>query len=133
MSFKYFIGGSVFLSLALTPGAVHSAPVKIGHYVIPGTFARSLEQGMTVPVFIRYQETDEKSQQKIADAVISLVDGNITVKSIMVSDLPNNAVLADKTREMVEKIGNVKFKDNTAIALTPEARLQLNISSFHRR
>ena len=64
MSFKYFIGGSVFLSLALTPGAVHSAPVKIGHYVIPGTFARSLEQGMTVPVFIRYQETDEKSQQK---------------------------------------------------------------------
>ena len=42
MSFKYFIGGSVFLSLALTPGAVHSAPVKIGHYVIPGTFARSL-------------------------------------------------------------------------------------------
>ena len=131
MSFKYFIGGSVFLSLALTPGAVHSAPVKIGHYVIPGTFARSLEQGMTVPVFIRYQETDEKSQQKIADAVISLVDGNITVKSIMVSDLPNNAVLADKTREMVEKIGNVKFKDNTAIALTPAARLQLNISSFH--
>lgn len=131
MSFKYLVGGSVFLSLALTPGLAHSAPVKIGNYVIPGAFARSLEQGMTVPVFIRYQETDEKSQQKIADAVISLVDGNITVKSIMVSDLPNNAVLSDKTRAMVEKIGDVKFVDNTSIALTPEARLQLNVSSFH--
>lgn len=131
MSFKTLFGGSVFLSLALTPGFAHSAPVKIGHYVIPGAFARSLEQGMTVPVFIRYQETDEKSQQKIADATISLVDGNITVKSIMISDLPNNAVLSDKTRAMVEKIADVKFVDNTAIALTPEARLQLNVSSFH--
>ncbi|MEH0884486.1 TcfC E-set like domain-containing protein [Enterobacter sp. UNJFSC 003] len=131
MSFKYLVGGSVFLSLALTPGFAHSAPVKIGKYVIPGAFARSLEQGMTVPVFIRYQETDEKSQQKIADAVISLVDGNITVKSIMVADLPNNAVLSDKTRAMVEKIADAKFVDNTAITLTPEARLQLNVSSFH--
>lgn len=131
MSFKYLVGGSVFLSLALTPGFAHSAPVKIGKYVIPGAFARSLEQGMTVPVFIRYQETDEKSQQKIADAVISLVNGNITVKSIRVSDLPNNAVLSDKTRAMVEKIADAKFVDNTAIALSPEARLQLNVSSFH--
>lgn len=131
MSFKYLVGGSVFLSLALTPGFAHSAPVKIGKYVIPGAFARSLEQGMTVPVFIRYRETDEKSQQKIADAVISLVDGNITVKSIMVSDLPNNAVLSDKTRAMVDKIADATFVDNTAIALTPEARLQLNVSSFH--
>ncbi len=131
MSFKYLVGGSVFLSLALTPGFAHSAPVKIGKYVIPGAFARSLEQGMTVPVFIRYQETDEKSQQKIADAVISLVDGNITVKSIRVSDLPNNAVLSDKTRAMVEKIADAKFVDNIAIALSPEARLQLNVSSFH--
>lgn len=131
MSFKYLVGGSVFLSLALTPSFAYSAPVKIGKYVIPGAFARSLEQGMTVPVFIRYQETDEKSQQKIADAVISLVDGNITVKSIMVSDLPNNAVLSDKTHAMVEKIADAKFVDNTAITLTPEARLQLNVSSFH--
>jgi hypothetical protein len=44
MSFKYLVGGSVFLSLALTPGFAHSAPVKIGNYVIPGAFARSLEQ-----------------------------------------------------------------------------------------
>lgn len=131
MPFKYYIEVSALLFFVLAIGEAHSAPVKIGNYVIPSIFARSLEQGMTVPVFIRYQEMDEKSQQKIADAVISLVDGKIAVKSIMLSDLPNNAVLADKTRAMVEKIADVKFKDNTAIALAPEARLQLNISSFH--
>ena len=50
MSFKYLIGGSLLLSYALTSGVAHSAPVKIGIYVIPGAFARSLEQGMTIPV-----------------------------------------------------------------------------------
>ncbi|MGX5028241.1 TcfC E-set like domain-containing protein [Enterobacter asburiae] len=131
MVFKYLIGGSLLLSCALTSGVAHSAPVKIGNYVIPGAFARSLEQGMTVPVYIRYQETDTKSQQKIADAVISLVEGNIVVKSIMLADLPNNAVLSDKTREMVEKIGDAKFIDNTSLALSRDARLELNVSSFH--
>lgn len=43
---------------------------------------------MTVPVYIRYNETDEKSQQKVADAVISLVDGNITVKALLLLNCP---------------------------------------------
>jgi len=131
MTFKYLVGGGAFLCIALTPDVVHSAPVKIGHYVIPGAFAQSLEQGMTVPVFIRYQNSDEKSQQKIADAVIALVDGNITVKAISLADLPNNAVLSEKTRAMVEKIRDVKFRDNTTLPLSADARLQLNIASFH--
>ena len=61
MSFKYFIGGSVSL-FGVNTGAVHSAPLNwsLCH---SGTFARSLEQGMTVPVFIRYQETDEKASK----------------------------------------------------------------------
>ncbi|MDM3211823.1 hypothetical protein OGV91_07245, partial [Citrobacter sp. Cf093] len=88
MTTKYIVGGSICLFLALTPGTSHAAPVKVGNYVIPSAFARSLEQGMTVPVYIRYNETDEKSQQKIADAMISLVDGNITVKALTLAELP---------------------------------------------
>lgn len=127
----YIVGGSICLFLALAPGFSHAAPVKVGNYVIPSAFARSLEQGMTVPVYIRYNETDEKSQQKIADAVIALVDGNITVKALTLAELPNNAVLSEKTRAMVEKIRDVKFHDNTNIELSDDVRLQLNVSSFH--
>ena len=131
MTTKYIVGGSICLFLALTPGTSHAAPVKVGNYVIPSAFACSLEQGMTVPVYIRYNETDEKSQQKIADAMISLVDGNITVKALTLAELPNNAVLSGKTRALVEKIRDVKFHDNTNIELSDNARLQLNVSSFH--
>lgn len=131
MTTKYLVSGSICVSLAFTPGGIHAAPVKVGNYVIPGAFARSLEQGMTVPVYIRYNETVEKSQQKIADAAISLVDGTIMVKSLMLAELPNNAVLSEKTRAIVEKIRDVKFRNNTNIDLSDDARLQLNVSSFH--
>lgn len=131
MTMKYFVRGSVTLLIVLTPIIVYSAPTKVGKYIIPGAFSRSLEQGMTVPVYIRYNETDEKSQQKIADAIISLTDGSITVKSIAIAELPDNAVLSRKTRIMVEGLRDVKFRDNTVIDLSADARLKLNIASFH--
>ncbi|WP_217077074.1 TcfC E-set like domain-containing protein [Klebsiella sp. PL-2018] len=131
MATKNIVKGSVCIFLTTTLGFLHAAPVKVANYIIPSAFARSLEQGMTVPVYIRYNETDEKSQQKIADAVISLVDGNITVKSLALAELPNNTVLSGKTRAVVEKIRDVKFHDNTNIELSDNARLQLNVSSFH--
>ncbi|STR23072.1 CFA/I fimbrial subunit C usher protein [Klebsiella oxytoca] len=128
---KYFVRRVITLFIVLTPLSVESAPTKIGKYIIPSAFTESLEQGMTVPVYIRFNETDEKSQQKIADAIISLSKGNIVVKSLTIADLPNNAVLSKKTREMVEKIRDVKFRDNTNIELSTNARLNLNVSSFH--
>lgn len=128
---KYLVREGIILLMVLTPSMVQSAPTKVGKYIIPAAFSRSLEQGMTVPVYIRYNETDEKSQQKIAEALISLVDGNITVKSLTLAELPNNAVLSKKTRELVEKIRDVKFRDNTTIDLSADARLKLNVSSFH--
>ncbi|MES0298666.1 TcfC E-set like domain-containing protein [Citrobacter sedlakii] len=131
MTMKYFVRGSVTLLIVLTPIIVYSAPTKVGKYIIPGAFSSSLEQGMTVPVYIRYNETDEKSQQKIADAIISLTDGSITVKSIAIAELPDNAVLSRKTRIMVEGLRDVKFRDNTVIDLSADARLKLNIASFH--
>lgn len=65
MTMKYFVRGSVTLLIVLTPIIVYSAPTKVGKYIIPGAFSRSLEQGMTVPVYIRYNETDEKVSRKL--------------------------------------------------------------------
>lgn len=42
MTTTYIVGGSICLFLALTPGTSHAAPVKVGNYVIPSAFARSL-------------------------------------------------------------------------------------------
>lgn len=64
MTTTNIVGGSICLSCADT-GIFTCSPSKVGNYVIPSAFARSLEQGMTVPVYIRYNETDEKSQQKL--------------------------------------------------------------------
>lgn len=128
---RVLLGGGLVLSLALVPEVACAGPARIGNYIIPGTFAASLEQGMTVPVYIRYQGSEQKSQQQIADATISLVDGSIIVKNLTLTELPDNAVLSDKTRDLVDKIRDIKFHDNTDIELSTDAHLQLNVASFH--
>ncbi|HBT4732716.1 TPA: fimbrial biogenesis outer membrane usher protein [Klebsiella quasipneumoniae subsp. similipneumoniae] len=126
-----YIVSKICLLIMVIPGVVYSAPVKIGNYIIPSSFAHSLAQGMTVPVYIRYSQTNEKSQQKIADATISLSETNIIVKALSLSELAGNAVLSEKTKAMVEKIKDVKFHDNNDISLSADVSLHLNISSFH--
>jgi len=46
--------------------------VKIGGYIIPPAFVSALEEGMSVPVFLRLKSDDGKNQSegKIADAII---------------------------------------------------------------
>ncbi|MBP8541711.1 hypothetical protein On2M_08745 [Citrobacter sp. On2M] len=45
---KNIVGGRICFFLALISGTSHAGPVKVGNYVIPSAFARSLEQKMTV-------------------------------------------------------------------------------------
>lgn len=123
-------GGFAFL-ITLVPFIAQTAPTKVGKYIIPDIFSQSLEQGMTVPVFIRSDTTKEKSQQKIADAIISLIDGSIIVKSLVINELPNNATLSKSTRNLVEKIRDIKFDKNATIELSNNISLELDIKSFH--
>lgn len=44
MTMKYFVRGSVTLLIVLTPIIVYSAPTKVGKYIIPCAFSRSLNR-----------------------------------------------------------------------------------------
>lgn len=53
--------------------------IKIGGYIIPPAFVMALEEGMSVPVFIRLKTDKEENQSenKIADAIIIIEQGKI--------------------------------------------------------
>ena len=59
--------------------------VKIGGYIIPPAFVSALEEGMSVPVFLRLNDdtVTNQSESKIADAVIVVDHGNIKLLIIM--------------------------------------------------
>ena len=64
-----YVKGTLLLGLMISLNHSLSAapmtPVRVSNYVIPSVFANALYQGMTVPVFIRYEGDDstQRSQQ----------------------------------------------------------------------
>ncbi|WP_163785282.1 hypothetical protein, partial [Proteus mirabilis] len=53
--------------------------IKVGGYIIPPAFVNALEEGMSVPVFLRLNDANKQNQseKKIADAIIVIDNDKI--------------------------------------------------------
>lgn len=110
-----------------------SAPIKVNNYVIPGVFASALEQGMTIPVFIRFSgdESSDRSKQKIADAILSIKDSAFLIKQISLSDSANGTELAPEVKGLLENLKDKSFGDSTTIKLSNDVSITLDTKSFY--
>ena len=94
------VKGTLFAGLLLSANHAYPAsqpvPVRVNNLVIPGVFASALQQGMNVPVFIRYNEDSsaQRSLQKIADAVLSVKEGAFLINQVSLSDLPESTEIS---------------------------------------
>lgn len=131
MFFKVISSNLILSTLLYIPNISEANSVKLKKFIIPSAFSRALEQGMSVPVYIRFEGTEEKSKQKIADATLSITDGNITIRSLTLVDLPNSAKLSDKNRIAIENVHDMKFRDDSFLIITSDTRLHFDVSSFH--
>ncbi|MEI9534741.1 TcfC E-set like domain-containing protein [Moellerella wisconsensis] len=107
--------------------------IKIGGYVIPPAFVNALEEGMSVPVFLRLSDDAKKNQSegKIADAVIVIDQDKIKLSSIHFIDSTQGPKLKDLIIDKLENTQNVFFNEDNSIIIDNDALLQLNISSFN--
>ncbi|KLN96918.1 TcfC E-set like domain-containing protein [Moellerella wisconsensis] len=107
--------------------------IKIGGYVIPPAFVNALEEGMSIPVFLRLSDDAKKNQSegKIADAVIVIDQDKIKLSSIHFIDSTQGPKLKDLIVDKLENTQNVYFDENNSIIIDSDALLQLNISSFN--
>lgn len=114
--------------------AANSAlPIRVNNYVIPAVFASALQQGMTVPVFIRYEgETStNRSQQKIADAILSVRDRAFLINQVTLSNLPDRTELAPQIKMLIENLKNARFSDGNHLNLNKDATITLVPRSFY--
>lgn len=129
--------GSVFCGLMLTAvialPANSAVPLQVNNQVIPAAFAYALQQGMTIPVFIRYdgEKAVAPSRQKIADAIISVSDGVFVINQITLSDLPNRTELASQLKTVISELKDAKFNDGNRIQLNNDASIILDTRSFY--
>lgn len=129
--------GSVFCGLMLSAvvalPANSAVPLQVNNQVIPAAFAYALQQGMTIPVFIRYdgEKAVAPSRQKIADAIISVSDGVFVINQITLSDLPNRTELASQLKTVISELKDAKFNDGNRLQLNNDASIILDTRSFY--
>ncbi|XDZ52488.1 CS1-pili formation C-terminal domain-containing protein [Neisseriaceae bacterium CLB008] len=124
--------GAVFLALTSIEEAAAQqlADVRLGEYIIPGMFGQALQQGLTVPIYLRFVGGNPEERQKIADAAIALQDGKLLIQEVSLDADHQGATLSDETKAMVLGLEKRYFNDSTQIRLTENAELNLNIQSF---
>ncbi|WP_272539007.1 MULTISPECIES: CS1-pili formation C-terminal domain-containing protein [unclassified Providencia] len=107
--------------------------IKIGGYVIPPAFVLALEEGMSVPVFLRLKSDDGKNQSedKIADAIIIIAEGKIKLANIHFIDTNKGPKIQPLLIESLEQKKDVFFNELNNIVVDKNAVLQLNIASFN--
>ena len=129
--------GTLFIGILLTASTAYSAninaPVRINNYVIPAVFANALNQGMTVPVFIRYEEEQgtQRSNQKIADAIISIKDGAFQINQITLNELPNRTELAQNLKSGLAELKNRSLGESNIIHISKDASISLDTRTFY--
>lgn len=108
-------------------------PVRVNEYIIPSVFANALNQGVTVPVFIRYgdQADAPKSKQKIADAILSIKKDTFYVNKILLSEEQERPGLSLNLKQHLDDIQNRKISVNNLLAVSEGAYLALEPLSFY--
>lgn len=122
---------SVIFSNAINANELKS--IKIGGYVIPPAFVVALEEGMSIPVFLRLDNESQQSQSenKIADAIIIIEQGKIKLANIHLVDGNKGPQLNKVLIEKIEQQQDTFFNENNGIMIDNNATLKLNISSFN--
>lgn len=122
---------SVIFSNAINANELKS--IKIGGYVIPPAFVVALEEGMSIPVFLRLDNELQQSQSenKIADAIIIIEQGKIKLANIHLVDGNKGPQLNKVLIEKIEQQQDTFFNENNGIVIDNNATLKLNISSFN--
>lgn len=107
--------------------------IKVGGYIIPPAFVNALEEGMSVPVFLRLNDANKQNQseKKIADAIIVIDNDKIKLSSIQLIENNQGATLNQLLVDKIENKKNAIFNENNSITIDSNAALQLNVSSFN--
>jgi hypothetical protein len=132
-----YVKGTLLAGLLLSINhgwaASSAMPLRVSNYVIPPVFANALYQGMTVPVFIRYEGdySTQRSQQKIADAILTVKDNEFRVTQITLSELPNRTELSPQIKSLLAGLQDKSIGDGQRVYISKDASLSLYTRSFY--
>lgn len=112
--------------------------LKIGNYIIPSVFATALEEGMTIPVYLRYNLSnqsvlEEQNRNKIADALVVLKGNQLVISSVTPTYDNDDSHVASINEKIIESLSELKdtpIEQQGKVTLSPDASLVFDLNSF---
>lgn len=104
---------------------------QINGVMIPDAFNNALRDGMSIPLYIHLNNTEEKTDdQRIGLAAIWLDENSLKIRQVQLEEQDGNASINEQTREKLTSLINTSFNSNLAIPLTNDASLRLNFQQL---
>ena len=108
--------------------------IAIGHYLFPTVLSNALEQGIRVPIYLKYDADptliNKKSSQKIGNAQIIYKNSTLQLSSI---DFDQNSESTALSSDVKNSLNNSQdsFDENMQIMLTNHAAVKFDIESLY--
>ncbi|MDV7501843.1 CS1-pili formation C-terminal domain-containing protein [Acinetobacter baumannii] len=127
------------LILCIVPFAEANSDSKrpqlyVGKYMFPALLSQALVQGLTVPVYLKFDEDTQientKSKQKIADAQIVYKNGQLFIEKILFEDVVQTTELSPAVKNEMATLKQA-FDNEMKLKVTDNAYLQFDLQSLY--
>lgn len=128
----------ILYSLLILSGSAFAnekqSQIHMGKYMFPALLSRALMQGLTVPVYLKFEADTQiengKSKQKIADALITYKKGQLYVERILFEDVVQTTELSQTVKNELEKLKKA-FDTDMSLKVTDDASFQFDLQSLY--
>lgn len=108
--------------------------IRIGQYKLPTLLSQTLVQGLSVPIYVKLDEDtqlqNEKSKQKIAEAIVVYREGKLFIDQIQFDDTNKSTELSSQVNEQLSKL-NAALDENLNLKVTDDAQLKLDLQALY--
>jgi Mat/Ecp fimbriae outer membrane usher protein len=108
--------------------------IEVGNYTFPTVLSHALQQGISIPVYLKYNEDttllDVNSEQKVADATIIYKNDQLYVKHIDFNNYKQTTTLSNELKENLESLEQ-SFNKSLQMHVSEDSSLKLDLESLY--
>ncbi len=106
---------------------------KIGTLVLPTALTGIMENGISLPVYLKYdkQPLDIKSNQKVADAVVYLRDNKLYIREFNFSEKMQATELTSQIKVLLDALQDKELDENLIYTVANNVSLKFDLKSMY--
>lgn len=123
-----FIAGMIFSIIPAGVNAVPGQVQEIDGVIIPQTFGRALQDGVSIPLYIHLEgSSGTQDDRRIGTAFVWLNNGALLIQHIQLDEKDHEATLNAENQAALMSLNNSAFGDALNITISKDAQLKLNL------